>query len=59
MEIDGYQQLSAFGPGRRGSHFAIMTHDGRLQLWDTATGGLKESIRNKIICQLPILVWLG
>merc|ERR1712023_521005 len=60
MEIDGYQQLSAFGPGRRGSHFALMTHDGRLQLWDTATGGLKREYKesNHLSVTYTCLAWL-
>ena len=61
MEIEGSQHLSSFGPGRSGSHFAVMTEDGRLQLWDTVSGGLKREYKeqNHLSVQYTCLAWLA
>lgn len=60
MELEGNQRLTAFGPGREASHFVILTHDGRLQLWDTVTGGLKREYKEKnhLAVQYTCLAWL-
>ena len=61
MELEGNQRLTAFGPDREASHFVILTHDGRLQLWDTVTGGLKREYKEKnhLAVQYTCLAWLA